>query len=156
MERPDADTLETIDLAKLQRTFAVNTFGSLLLTQALLPNIHLSSHPRIAVISSRVGSIGDNTSGGSYSYRASKAAVNQLFKSMAVDLKEKNVPVFILHPGMVKTTLANKWKDEDNDDYPLTAIEPEVSAADMWRVLMSKGLESTGRFYSRTGEELSW
>jgi len=151
----EKDTLETVDIAKLQMTFAVNTFGPLLLTQALLPNILASQHPRIAVVSSRVGSMGDNSSGGAYSYRSSKAAVNALFKSMSVDLKEKNVPVIILHPGIVKTNLDPRWKEEGKSDMQ-GAVEPEQAASELWRVLMSKGLESTGRFYHRNGEELPW
>jgi NAD(P)-dependent dehydrogenase (short-subunit alcohol dehydrogenase family) len=150
----EKDTLETIDIAKLQKTFAINTFGPLLLTQALLPNIQASQHPRVAVVSSRVGSINDNSTGGMYAYRSSKAAVNALFKSMSVDLKEKNVPVIILHPGIVKTNLDPVWMEEG------TVIEgsvlPEQAASELWKVLMSKGLESTGRFYHRSGEELPW
>lgn len=95
MEPHETDTLETANISKFQKTFAVNTFGLLLLTQALLHNIFAAQHPRIAVVSSRVGSMGDNSSGGAYSYRASKATVNALFKSMAVYLKVKNVPVLL-------------------------------------------------------------
>jgi NAD(P)-dependent dehydrogenase (short-subunit alcohol dehydrogenase family) len=151
----DADTLETVDIAKFQKTFAVNTFGPLLLTQALLPNMLASQHPRIAVVSSRVGSMGDNSSGGAYSYRSSEAAVNALFKSLSVDLKDKNVPVIILHPGIVKTNLDQRWKEEGGSEMQ-GAVEPEQAASELWKVLMSKVLESTGRFYQRNGEELPW
>ncbi|KAF1938117.1 NAD(P)-binding protein [Clathrospora elynae] len=128
----DADTLETVDTAKFQKTFAVNTFGPLLLTQALLPNIFKSSHPRIAVMSSRVGSMGDNSSGGMYAYRSSKAAVNSLFKSMAIDLRDKNVPVILLHSGIVKTNLGPRNKEGNVPG----AVQPEHAAAELWKVLM--------------------
>lgn len=154
MEPHETDTLETVNLPTFHKTFAVNTVGPLLLTQALLPNILAAQHPRIAVVSSRVGSIGDNTSGGAYSYRSSKAAVNALFKSLAVDLKEKNVPVLILHPGIVKTNLDPRWKDGTSEVQG--AVLPEQAASELWRVLMGKGMESTGRFYHRNGEELPW
>jgi NAD(P)-dependent dehydrogenase (short-subunit alcohol dehydrogenase family) len=155
MEPPETDTLETVNLNKFQNTFAVNTFGPLLLTQALLPNILASQYPRIAVVSSRVGSMADNSSGGAYSYRSSKAAVNALFKSMSVDLKDKNVPVLILHPGIVKTNLDRRWKEGGKSDVQ-GAVLPEQAASELWKVLMSKGLESTGKFYHRSGEELPW
>jgi NAD(P)-dependent dehydrogenase (short-subunit alcohol dehydrogenase family) len=154
MEPHETDTLETVNLAKLQKTFAVNTFGPLLLTQALLPNISASQNPKIAVVSSRVGSMADNSSGGAYSYRSSKAAVNALFKSMSVDLKEKSVPVIILHPGIVKTNLDPRWKDGNSEVQG--AVLPEQAAGELWKVLKSKGLESTGKFYHRSGEELPW
>lgn len=148
----DADTLETVDIAKFQKTFAVNTFGPLLLTQALLPNILSSQQPKIAVMSSRVGSMGDNSSGDLYSYRASKAAVNSLFKSMTVDLKDKKVPVILLHPGIVKTNLDPRSKEGAVPG----VVEPDHAAAELWKVLGSKGLESTGIFFHRSGEELPW
>ena len=151
----DSDTLEKVNITKLQKTFAVNTFGPLLLTQALLPNIEKAQYPRIAVMSSRVGSIADNSTGGMYSYRSSKTAVNMLFANLAVDLKPKNIAVVLLHPGIVKSNLDAKWKDGGNEDVK-GAVEPDVAASDLWRVLMGKGLESTGKFYHRSGQELPW
>ncbi|KAJ8115561.1 hypothetical protein OPT61_g2820 [Boeremia exigua] len=126
----ESDTLDKVTLTKLQKTFAVDTFGPLLLTQALLPNVVKSQHPRIAVISSRVGSIADNSTGGMYSYRSSKAAVNMVFKNLAVDLKDKSIPVILLHLGIVKTNLDRNWKDESNDEIK-GAVEPDIAASDL-------------------------
>lgn len=151
----ESDTLERVNLTEFEKTFAVNTFGPLLLTQALLPNIEKAKHPRIAVMSSRVGSIADNSTGGMYSYRSSKTAVNMLFKNLSIDLKDRNIPVILLHPGIVKTNLDQKWQSGGNEDVK-GAVEPEVAASDLWRVLMGKGLESTGKFFHRSGEELPW
>ncbi|KAH6841348.1 hypothetical protein B0T12DRAFT_517835 [Alternaria alternata] len=118
----------------------------------LLPNIRKSSSPKLAVVSSRVGSMADNSSGGQYAYRASKAAVNSLFKSVSVDLKDEGVAVLVLHPGIVKTALDAKHKEEDVPG----AVEPEVAAEGLWDVLSKKGMESTGMFFHRSGEELPW
>jgi NAD(P)-dependent dehydrogenase (short-subunit alcohol dehydrogenase family) len=153
MARPEQDTLHTATLPTLQKTFAVNTFGPLLLTQALLPNILKSSAPKIAVVSSRVGSMGDNSSGGQYAYRASKAGVNSLFKSMSIDLKEQGVAVLILHPGIVKTNLDPRHKE---GAHVPGAVEAEEAARGLWGVLKENGWESTGMFLHRTGEVLPW
>lgn len=90
-----------------------------------------------------------------YSYRSSKTAVNMLFANLAIDLKDKNVAVILLHPGIVKSNLDQKWKAGGNEDVQ-GAVEPDVAASDLWRVLMGKGLESTGKFFHRSGEELPW
>jgi NAD(P)-dependent dehydrogenase (short-subunit alcohol dehydrogenase family) len=154
MSPHENDALDTVSIDTLQRTFAVNTFGPLLLTQALLPNIRKSPHPLIAVMSSRVGSVGDNSTGGMYAYRASKAAVNALFKSMSIDLKGENIPVILLHPGIVKTNLDQRWKNAGEDVQG--AVEPQEAASDLWKLFMTKGMESTGKFFHRNGEELPW
>ncbi|MCJ1243395.1 hypothetical protein MMC30_000592 [Trapelia coarctata] len=150
MAPKDQDNLTTSTLAILQKTFATNTFGPLLLTQHLLPNLLASSSPRIYNVSSRVGSIADNSTGGSYAYRASKAALNSISKSMAVDLKEKGVVVLMLHPGIVKTGLDPTSHGAEG------AVEPELAARELWAVCKAKGMEGTGRFWHRTGEELPW
>jgi NAD(P)-dependent dehydrogenase (short-subunit alcohol dehydrogenase family) len=150
MSSHEEDALDTCNLSVLQRTFAVNTFGPFLLTQALLPSLLLSKNPRIGIVSSRVGSMGDNSSGGSYAYRASKAAVNSIGKSLSVDLKEKGVLVLLLHPGIVKTNLylgAGEAKD---------AVTPDVAASGLWKVFTSKGIDQTGTFWHRDGFELPW
>ena len=145
-----SDTLTSSNLAVFSKTFATNTFGPFLLTQALLPNLLRSSSPRVGNMSSRVGSMADNSSGGSYAYRSSKAALNSISKSMAVDLKEKGVVVVIMHPGIVKTGL-------DANSHTMTeAVEPDEAAEKLWKILMSRKLDDTGRFWHREGMELEW
>ncbi|KAF8856589.1 NAD(P)-binding protein [Acephala macrosclerotiorum] len=141
MPPKEQGSLENTSLEVLEKTFAVNIFGPLLLTQALLPNLLKAGSPRIGNMSSRVGSMGDNSSGGSYAYRASKAALNSISKSMAVDLKDKGMT------GLDKG--GGTWKAEE-------AVEPDVAVERFWGVLMSKGLEDSGRVWHRDGFELEW
>lgn len=173
MVDPAQDALETIDLSVLERTFAVNTYGPLLLTQALLPNIVQSSQPRLGFMSSRVGSIEDNSTGGSYAYRASKTALNSFCKSMAVELKSKGVVVVIMHPGIVKVyyptievfdpailitlsqTNLTAGLNRERKEIP-GAVEPEEAASKLHKILISKGIEDTGKFWHREGQELPW
>lgn len=145
------DTLNGLTLEVANHAFSINTFGPFFLTQALLPNVLAAAEPKhIAVMSSRVGSIGDNSSGGSYAYRASKTAVNSLFKNMSVELKEKNVVVSMLHPGFTKTGLdPDVWKMKE-------AVEADEAASKLWEVLKSKSVEDTGKFWHREGMELPW
>jgi NAD(P)-dependent dehydrogenase (short-subunit alcohol dehydrogenase family) len=145
------DSRDTVNLKVLERCFAINTYGPFLLTQALLPNVLVAPEPRrIAVVSSRVGSIADNTSGGLYAYRASKCAVNNLFKTLAVELKEKGVIVTMLHPGFTNTNLSPGIAKVPG------VVEPEVSALGLWKVVQSTKLEDTGKFWHREGTELPW
>jgi NAD(P)-dependent dehydrogenase (short-subunit alcohol dehydrogenase family) len=147
-----SDTLETVSLSTLTKTFETNTFGPLLLVQSILPNLLSleARNPTIANVSSRVGSIGDNSSGGAYAYRASKAALNAVSKSMAVDLRERGVTVAILHPGIVKSGLDPASAELKE------AVEPEVAVSGLWEVLKRIGLEDTGRFWNREGREIEW
>jgi NAD(P)-dependent dehydrogenase (short-subunit alcohol dehydrogenase family) len=145
------DSLEGINMQGCEKTFRVNTFGPLFLTQALLPNVLKSETPRLGFMSSRVGSLADNSSGGAYSYRASKTALNMFCKNLSLELKDKNVVVVIMHPGFVNTNLAA----QGGPRHPET-VEPDEAASKLWKVLMSKKIEDTGRFWHREGYELPW
>ena len=146
------DSLTTTRSTIQTRTFAVNIFGPLLLTQALLPSLLQTSTPRIGLMSSRVSSIADNSSGGSYAYRSSKAALNSIGKSMAVDLKEKGVVVVLMHPGFVKTGLDTSGETHKMKE----AVKPEKAAGRLWGVMMGKGIEETDKFWHRDEMGLEW
>ena len=144
------DTLDAATPPAFKRVFEVNTFGPFFLTQALLPNILASSAPQIGIVTSRMGSIGDNSSGSEYAYRASKAAVNSIGKSMAMDLKEKGVTVMLLHPGITRTNIMPE------DKIPADAWMPEDVAQSLWKIISSTKIEDTGKFWHRDGYELPW
>ena len=122
----------------------VNTLAPLKLIQAALN--HLGMGSKVALISSRMGSITDNTSGGFYGYRMSKAALNALGKSLAVDLKPKNIAVAILHPGMVKTKITGYQGQ----------YTPEEAAAGLAKRIEALTLENSGSFVHAQGEILPW
>ncbi len=139
-----SESLPNIDFEGLQRQMEVNAFGPLRVTQALLPK--LSSGSKVAIITSRMGSIGDNTSGGMYGYRMSKAAVNAAGRSLAHDLKSRGIAVQLLHPGFVQTDMTG-----GNGQ-----VTPDASAADLIRRIDELELDATGTFRHANGETLSW
>ncbi|KAH9826162.1 short-chain dehydrogenase like protein [Teratosphaeria destructans] len=153
MAPPAQDALATTTKTVLTTTFETNAFGPLLLTQALLPNLLLAAErgeeAKVGIVSSRVGSMGDNATGGSYAYRASKAAVNSVGKSLSVDLREKGVVVCLLHPGIVRTNLNPGAEHAE-------AVEAEEAATKLWEVVKRVGVEETGKFWHRDGYELPW
>lgn len=138
------DNLDEESIASCKRMFEVNSLGPLLTTQALIENMPEGS--KVGIISSRMGSIADNDSGGSYGYRMSKAAVNAAGKSLALDLKPRGVAVAILHPGWVKTdmTAYNGLIDTGESVYGLIERMKQLN------------LDNTGGFWHTNGELLSW
>lgn len=138
------DVLGSIDIDSLRLQMEVNAFAPLLICEALLPN--LKSGSKIANITSRMGSIGDNDSGGRYGYRASKAAFNAFGKSLAVDLKERGIAVAQLHPGFVKTRMVNFGG----------IITVEESVAGLTERIAELNLDNTGSFWHCDGDELPW
>jgi len=124
--------------------FEVNAVGPVRVTSALRKNFNEGS--KVAFITSRMGSITDNTSGGMYGYRMSKAALNIAAVSIACDLREAGVAVIILHPGMVKTNMIGGQGE----------IEPDAAAAGLLEQIDQLTLESTGSFLHQTGEALPW
>jgi len=138
------ETLGAIDYAQIHRQLEINTIAPLRLTEALATSLTQGS--KIGITTSRMGSIEDNTSGGYYGYRLSKAAVNMIGKSLAVDLKPRGVAVALLHPGYVKTKMTG-FNGE---------ITPEVSAQGLIKVMDALSLETSGGFWHTNGQRLPW
>jgi NAD(P)-dependent dehydrogenase (short-subunit alcohol dehydrogenase family) len=130
----------------LLSVFRINTIAPLMVTQTMLPLLQKGKHPVIANITSRMGSIDDNSSGGDYAYRASKAALNMINKSLSVDLAGTGVIPVVIHPGWVKTDMGGK-------SAPLSVTE---SVTGILKVI--DGLESadSGRFLAWNGEVIPW
>lgn len=141
------DTLGGIEgeaLDDLYLQFRVNSVGPLLVTQALLGNLQPGS--KVGIVTSRMGSIADNTSGGAYGYRMSKAAVNAAGKSLAMDLRERGIAVALLHPGYVRTDMVGGGGD----------VEPEEAAAGLIARLEEMSMETSGSFWHAKGQALPW
>jgi NAD(P)-dependent dehydrogenase (short-subunit alcohol dehydrogenase family) len=138
------ETLGALDFGSLRLQMEINAFAPLKICEALLPNMPEGS--KIANITSRMGSITDNSSGGRYGYRASKAAFNALGRSLAIDLKSRGIAVAQLHPGFVKTRMVNFSG----------LITPQESAAGLAERIEALKLENSGSFWHCNGEELPW
>ena len=137
--------LDDLDPEGIRRQFEVNALAPLVLARALLNN--MSSGGKIALMTSRMGSIDDNTSGGSYGYRMSKVALNMAGKSLAVDLKPRGIAVAILHPGLVRTRMIQ---------FNPLGITPEESVRGLLERLDRLTLETTGTFWHANGDVLPW
>ena len=138
-------SLDSLDTDSIRKQFEVNALGPLRLTQALLPNLQKGS--KIIMMTSRMGSIDDNTSGGSYGYRMSKVALSMAGKSLSVDLKSRGIAVAILHPGLVKTRMTG---------FTDSGITPGQSVKGLLARIDELNLENTGTFWHSNGEILPW
>jgi NAD(P)-dependent dehydrogenase (short-subunit alcohol dehydrogenase family) len=138
-------TLEDLDFDSIREQFEVNALGALRVTHALLPNLKAGS--KIVLMTSRMGSIADNTSGSSYGYRMSKVALSMAGKSLAHDLKPRGIAVAILHPGLVQTRMTN---------FTSGGITPEESVKGLLKRIDELTLENTGTFWHANGEVLPW
>ncbi|NIB41236.1 SDR family oxidoreductase [Pseudomaricurvus alkylphenolicus] len=138
------DALGGIDADSIRRQFEVNALGPLMVCEALRDN--LSSGGKIALITSRMGSIADNTSGSRYGYRMSKAALNMAGVSLAHDLSSQGVAVAILHPGLVGTDMIGGRGD----------ITPDQAAERLAQRIDELNLDNSGTFWHSNGQELPW
>lgn len=138
------ESLGALNWQTIGDQFRVNTLGPLRITQALLSNLHSGS--KVALITSRMGSIADNGSGGRYGYRMSKAALNAAGMSLARDLKPKGIAVAILHPGYVQTEMVGGSGD----------IPPQLAAERLAARIEGLSLDNTGTFWHSNGEVLPW
>jgi NAD(P)-dependent dehydrogenase (short-subunit alcohol dehydrogenase family) len=138
------EKLGSIDFDSIRTQMEINAYAPLRVAEALASRIPEGG--KIANITSRMGSIADNDSGGRYGYRASKAALNAFGKSLAMDLKPRGIAVAQLHPGYVQTRMVNFGG----------LISPEESAKGLAERIDGLNLENTGSFWHSNGEELPW
>ena len=136
--------LNSLDPVSIRQQFDVNALAPLLLANALIPS--MSSGGKFLFMSSRMGSIQDNSSGGEYGYRMSKAALNSAVKSLSIDLKDQGISVGVLHPGMVQTRM-NLTSD---------GIPPEEAVANLLKRVDQLSLQTTGTFWHADGTVLPW
>ena len=142
--QPPTSFRET-NFAEAGWTFAVNSLGPMRVTQALLPNLEAGQHKTVIQISSVMGSI-ENNRGGYYDYRASKAALNMMNKSLALELGQEGFTCVVMHPGWVKTRMGGAG----------AAITPEVSVTGLMKVIAGLSAEDNGKFYDYQGNTIPW
>jgi len=139
------NSLSNLDPQSIVHQFEVNALSPLCFVQAMLSN--LNKPAKIALISSRMGSIDDNTSGGSYGYRMSKVALCMAGKSLSVDLKSKDISVALLHPGLVSTRMTG---------FTSNGIQPKESVKGLIQRIDELTLDNTGTFWHTNGDILPW
>ena len=137
--------LADLDPAGIRRQFEVNALAPLLLARALVDQMPRGA--KLVLMTSRMGSIDDNSSGGSYGYRMSKVALNMAGKSLAIDLEQRGIAVAILHPGLVCTRMIQ---------FNPSGIPPEQSVKGLLARIDGLTMANSGRFWHANGELLPW
>src|SRR3954452_1345988 len=138
------DRFDRVNLADVRAQLEVNAIAPLATVLALRRSLRRGT--KIAAITSRMGSIADNTSGGSYGYRMSKAALNAMAVSLARDLAQAGIAVAVLHPGYVRTDMTGQQG----------GIDPDESARMLLERIDALSLESSGSFWHANGQTLPW
>lgn len=136
----NVNTQEWLDI------FRTNTIAPFMVAKMFYPNLLKGTERKLAFLSSKVGSIEDNTSGGGYLYRTSKTALNQVVKSLSIDLMTEDVCVLALHPGWVKTAMGG----------PNALISADVSATGLISVIEYSDLSASGQFWNFDGKLIPW
>ena len=139
-----SQSLDNLDIEAMEQQYRVNSLGPLQVTVAMLGNLGAGS--KVGIVTSRMGSIADNTSGGSYGYRMSKAAVNMAGASLANDLRERAIAVALLHPGYVRTDMTGGKG----------LISAEQSATGLIQRMDELDMDTSGGFWHAQGERLPW
>lgn len=142
---PDSDFGHS-DVQDWLHAFHVNSIAPLKMAEALFVNIAAGQLKKIVTLSSKMGSIEDNTSGGSYLYRTSKTAANMVMKSLSIDLKPHGIACCVLHPGWVLTDMGG----------PNALINTEQSATGLRKVIAELNLDNSGRFIAYDGKVIPW
>jgi len=135
-----------IDYDEWAMSFKINSMALLKMAEAFVQHVAKSQLKKMAVLTSKMGSIDDNTSGESYIYRSSKTAVNMVMKNLSIDLKPFNISVVTLHPGWVQTDMGG----------PNGLISVQKSVTGLCRVIDDLSLEKTGQFVDYEGKTINW
>lgn len=143
---PKGSGFGNTDVEEWRKVFEINTIAPLKLVEAFYPLIRQSQVKKIACISSKVGSMTENTSGGGYIYRSSKAALNSVVKSLSNDLADQGFTVLALHPGWVLTDMGG----------PNALIDTDTSAKGLSKVIEQSTQSNSGQFINYDGTELPW
>lgn len=145
---PDSDQggFGHTDYAEWLQAFRINTMAPLKMAETFAAQIARSKHKTIVTITSKMGSIADNSGGGNYLYRSSKAAVNMVVKSLAVDLKPIGITAVVFHPGWVQTDMGG----------PNAMISAEQSVSGMRQVISRLTLADSGKFFGYDGNVIPW
>ena len=137
------DNLQSLDFDDIGEQFCFNSLGPLRVTHGLLDNLRKGS--KVAIVTSRMGSIADNSSGRSYGYRMSKAAVNMAGMTLSRDLESRGIPVALLHPGFVATNMTGGQ-----------GIEPGSAASGLIQRIDELDMDNSGVFWHAEGYVLPW
>jgi NAD(P)-dependent dehydrogenase (short-subunit alcohol dehydrogenase family) len=143
---PSGQSTGNVDYAAWAEVFEVNTMGPLRVTEAFSEHLARSRRKLVVTITSGMGSLADNASGGSIVYRSSKAAVNMVMRSAALDLAPRRISCMLINPGWVRTDMGG----------PGARLTPQQSVTAMRRLIETFGPAHSGKFYNYDGREYPW
>jgi NAD(P)-dependent dehydrogenase (short-subunit alcohol dehydrogenase family) len=143
---PRGQTIGNIDYEAWAEVLAVNTMGPMRVSEAFVEHVARSDRKLIVTLTSGMGSIADNSSGGSILYRSSKAAVNMVMRSLAIDLAPRGITCVVVNPGWVRTDMGG----------PNANLQPAESISALRRLIATLGPEQSGKFFNHTGREYPW
>jgi NAD(P)-dependent dehydrogenase (short-subunit alcohol dehydrogenase family) len=139
-------SIGNIDYDAWSKVLDVNTMGPMRVSEAFVDHVARSERKLIVTLTSGMGSIGDNTSGGAFAYRSSKAAVNMVMRSLAIDLAPRGITCIVVNPGWVLTDMGG----------PNAKMAPSESVAKMRRLIDAWGPTHSGKFFNHDGSEYEW
>ena len=143
---PQGQTVGNIDYEAWAEVLAINTIGPMRVSEAFVEHVASSDRKLIVTLTSGMGSIADNTSGGAILYRSSKAAMNMVMRSLAIDLAPRGITCVVVNPGWVRTDMGG----------PNANLQPEESISALRRLIATLGPEQSGKCFNHTGREYPW
>jgi NAD(P)-dependent dehydrogenase (short-subunit alcohol dehydrogenase family) len=143
---PRGQTIGNIDYEAWAKVLDVNTMGPLRVSEAFVDHVAQSERKLIVTITSGMGSLADNTSGGAYAYRSSKAAVNMVMRSLAIDLAPRGITCVVINPGWVRTDMGG----------PQATLTPAESVTQLRRLIETLEPAQSGKFFNYDGREYAW